>query len=113
MPTRPPSGGLAAVRSHEAGRSRRDWEPSRRSTPPRRRASTRRHAAGLTGHALAAIIGLDQSRISRIELGRLRISEFELQRWLQETLATGGVCADNEHRPAGMRNGRIMEKRSS
>ncbi|WP_226359404.1 helix-turn-helix transcriptional regulator [Pseudonocardia sp. ICBG601] len=54
---------------------------------------TRRHAAGLTGHALAAIIGLDQSRISRIELGRLRISEFELQRWLQETSTPPEVCA--------------------
>ncbi|MBN9755029.1 MULTISPECIES: Scr1 family TA system antitoxin-like transcriptional regulator [unclassified Pseudonocardia] len=54
---------------------------------------TRRRQAGLTGHALAAIIGLDQSRISRIESGRLRISEPELQRWLHETSTPPGTCA--------------------
>lgn len=41
--------------------------------------------AGLSGQALGAALGCDQSRISRIESGKTRISAEQVRQWLDET----------------------------
>ncbi|WP_083702691.1 Scr1 family TA system antitoxin-like transcriptional regulator [Pseudonocardia sp. Ae717_Ps2] len=47
-----------------------------------------RLSANLSGRSLAAILGCDQSRISRIESGQTKISDPEAQRWARETGAS-------------------------
>ncbi|WP_226360883.1 Scr1 family TA system antitoxin-like transcriptional regulator [Pseudonocardia sp. ICBG1142] len=53
-----------------------------------------RLSANLSGRALAAIFGCDQSRISRIESGQTKISDREAQRWARETNASPEECAE-------------------
>lgn len=50
--------------------------------------------AGLSGQALGAALGADQSRISRIESGRSRTSPEQVRLWLDET---GAPAQDYEH----------------
>lgn len=44
-----------------------------------------REAADLSGHAIGAVLGCNQSRISRIEAGKTRISPKEVRQWLDAT----------------------------
>ncbi len=50
-----------------------------------------RLGSGLSGRRLGTILGFDQSRVSRIESGRTRISQGETERWLRETGASTAI----------------------
>jgi transcriptional regulator with XRE-family HTH domain len=50
--------------------------------------------AGLTGHQLAALSGLSQSAVSRIELGQAMPSLPDIDAWCQATRATAGEAAE-------------------
>jgi transcriptional regulator with XRE-family HTH domain len=53
-----------------------------------------RDVAGLSGHALGAELGCNQSRISRIEAGKTRISPEQVRQWLDVTGAPADAYDD-------------------
>lgn len=53
-----------------------------------------RDAAGLSGHAISTELGCNQSRISRIESGKTRISPEQVRQWLDATGAPADAYDD-------------------
>ncbi|WP_224392894.1 Scr1 family TA system antitoxin-like transcriptional regulator, partial [Pseudonocardia sp. ICBG1293] len=53
-----------------------------------------RLTAGMSGRTLADAIGCDQSRVSRIELGKSHVTKQETQEWLRATRAPSDSLAE-------------------